>query len=162
MADPTRDSLDAEATLRGGGQVESPPADPPLLTLTILHHPDAARVGDLALVGPGCALSRVEPTFRAPGGGAGAPLADRHLSRRPLVVTALEGGGVRLEASEGGSEIAVDGTPLVGAAELGPERVAHGITLECAGRIALLLHLRRRRARRPGRRPRGPGEQHRD
>ncbi len=147
------DTLDAEATLRGGGEPGDGRAeDPPALALTILHHPDPGRVGDLAILGTGCALSRIEPSFRSPAGGGGAPLADRHLSRRPLAITALGGGGVRLEPGEGGSEIAVDGQRLASAVELDPERVAHGITLECAGRVALLLH-----ARRP---PRGGVQRH--
>jgi len=144
MPDDIRDRvLDAEATLRDGGQAETRAEDPPALALTILHHPDARRTGDIAILGARAAVSRMEPHFRPPGGGGGSALGDRHLSRRPLGVMALEGGGVRLEPDEGGSEIAIDGQRLAGTVELGPERVALGITLELSGRVALLLHARR-------------------
>jgi two-component system nitrogen regulation response regulator GlnG len=54
--------------------------------LTILWHPDPARVGEVAFLEPGARLSRLEPEFQPLGGGTRRPLGDPHLSRKPVRV----------------------------------------------------------------------------
>jgi len=71
------------------GSLRAPTVDLEVAVLTILHHPDSSRVGErltLPELAPGevVALSRVEPGFAAPGESRKRPLAEPHLSRRPL------------------------------------------------------------------------------
>lgn len=129
------------------------PGQAPLLALTILYHADVARVGELVILGElaagvACALSRAAPGFaprpEATRGGAaraGRPLEDQNLSRRPIQITALAGGGARIELGECRTRITVGGEPLRGSIDLSAEDVRRGVVLELAGRIVLLLHL---------------------
>jgi two-component system nitrogen regulation response regulator GlnG len=72
-------------TVRGpaGGESEGALAEEPALALTILCHPDAARIGEVAFLEPGARLSRLEPEFAPLAGGARRPLGDPHVSRKP-------------------------------------------------------------------------------
>ncbi|MEE4190164.1 MAG: hypothetical protein V2I66_01220, partial [Halieaceae bacterium] len=68
------------------------------LALTILFHPDVARIGEVASITPGsgpgdACLSRREPGFAAPRkGGLSHPLQDRYLSRSPVRLRWQQGG----------------------------------------------------------------------
>jgi two-component system nitrogen regulation response regulator GlnG len=102
------------------------------LLVTILCHPDLARVGAEARISEGpIEISRAAPIF-----GDGLPLADAHVSRRGL---ALRRDGDRLVIIEGGTPARVDGEPLAGTltAALDPA----GVVIELADRVALLVHL---------------------
>ncbi len=71
--------------------------------LTVLCHPDPARVGEQAalvgLRGDGEALlSRLAPEFRTPDGERRGPLADHRLSRQPWRLTRRPDGGLTLDA----------------------------------------------------------------
>jgi two-component system nitrogen regulation response regulator GlnG len=85
-------------------------------------------------------LSRMAPDFMRPGGGLGMPLADPFLSRKPTLFAPLPEGRIRLEPGEG-SAVIVEGEPLRGAREFGPEELARGVPLELAERVTVLLHL---------------------
>lgn len=70
---------------------ESGPLDGSFLVpgLTVLHHPDAGRVGERVALTSLAArreelLSRREPVFSQPGKDFRRPLADPHLSRQPI------------------------------------------------------------------------------
>ena len=129
--------------------------------LTVLHHRDARRVGEVARLrdlfgGHPASLSRLSPAFAAPGEVAGEvagrPLADPHLSRRPIRLAAAPRGGITLSKPGGGMRLAIDGAPLeVGERSLPREALARGVVLELAGSTLLLLHLVG-----PARRPRDP------
>ena len=106
--------------------------------LTVLWHPALDRVGDVAPVSG--RLSRLEPELAVPGGAPPAPLADPHVSRTPALLTSLADGGMRIEADPA-VELLIDGAP--GPRELDAAALARGVVLELAGRVALLLHLRR-------------------
>ena len=113
--------------------------------LTILHHPDLRRVGQRAtlpsLDSPGrTELSRTRPIFGRRDAGAAGPLADPFLSRRPW---SLRSDGQVLHAERSGSptSLKIDGVAVGGAATLSAERLAGGVVLELAGRVALALHL---------------------
>jgi two-component system nitrogen regulation response regulator GlnG len=132
-ADTTRDSSQYEAL------------NPTVPGLTILGHPDPQRIGERAALpalaaGREAPLSRVEPKFTAPGGGLLRPLADPHLSRRPLLLSPAPEGGVWL--SDGGSPTSVlaGGEPLVGNLSFSARDLAAGIVLMLANRVVLLLH----------------------
>jgi two-component system, NtrC family, nitrogen regulation response regulator GlnG len=75
-------------TVRGsaGPEAEGIVAEERALALSILCHPDPARVGEVAFLEPGARLSRLEPEFQPLGGGARRPLGDPHVSRKPVRV----------------------------------------------------------------------------
>ncbi|REG33295.1 two-component system nitrogen regulation response regulator GlnG [Archangium gephyra] len=114
-------------------------------TLTLVSHPSARRVGERLLLGELLAgrnveLSRNAPDFVRPGQAQGAPLADPHLSRKPIIFAPGEGGRVRLLVEEGGTQV-VAGELIRGGREFDPAELAVGIPLELADRVVLLLHL---------------------
>ncbi|MCA9695163.1 MAG: sigma-54-dependent Fis family transcriptional regulator [Myxococcales bacterium] len=116
------------------------------LALTIVFHPDPARVGEwrwLDAIGErgSCRISRSEPEF---GGVAGQarPIDDRYVSRRPLVIDSLRDGSVRVWLSSGSSPVRVDGAPLVDACLVPRAALEAGVLLELASRVILLLHAR--------------------
>jgi two-component system, NtrC family, nitrogen regulation response regulator GlnG len=117
----------------------APAGEAAALRLTVLWHPARERIGDVAALP--ARLSRLEPEFAAPGQAVRAPLGDPHISRKPIELTALPHGGVRI-AAPGIAELVVDGAPA-GTVELAAEALARGAVLELANRVALLLHLRR-------------------
>ena len=128
-----------DATTRRGPTSAAPPPRPEsVLTLTILWHPDAARVGEVATLDRTARLSRLEPEFGAPGGRAREPIADAHVSRKPLKLT---GAGEDVTIAEGGEAI-VDGVPLSGERTLGGDELARGVTIELGERVAVLLQRR--------------------
>ncbi|HEX6863841.1 MAG TPA: sigma 54-dependent Fis family transcriptional regulator [Thermoanaerobaculia bacterium] len=113
--------------------------------LTILGHPDPQRIGEraelFALVsGRETPLSRVEPGFAPLGGGPAHPLADPHLSRRPLRLAPAQEGGVWLSDAGSPTPVLVHGEPLVGNLLFSARDLASGIVLMLANRIVLLLH----------------------
>jgi len=117
----------------------APASDATALWLTVLWHPVRERIGEVAALP--ARLSRLEPEFGAPGQAARAPLGDPHVSRKPIALTALPSGGVRIAAPDV-AELVVDGAPA-GTVELTAAMLARGAVLELANRVALLLHLRR-------------------
>ena len=114
--------------------------------LTILCHPDPRRVGERALLpalgsGDVVALSRLAPELTSPAGGPSRPLADKHLSRRPLEL-ALEPGVDGLTLRRGQARgVEVDGVTLDDERRVSTPELAAGVTLVLAERVALLLHL---------------------
>ena len=117
----------------------APASDAAALRLTVLWHPVRERIGEVVALPE--RLSRLEPEFAAPGAAARAPLGDPHVSRKPIALTALANGGVQIAAPDV-AELVVDGAPA-GTVELPAAALARGAVLELAGRVALLLHLRR-------------------
>jgi two-component system nitrogen regulation response regulator GlnG len=124
-------------------------------TLTILHHPDPARVGHEArlpalLEGRGVDLSRVEPVFAPPGATSpAAPLADPFLSRRPVHLGHTPSGGITLEPGGEGLRLVADGQPVESRTLFPPETLENGLVVELGRRVVLLLH----RGSPPGPRP---------
>ncbi|MCE9668398.1 sigma 54-interacting transcriptional regulator [Myxococcus stipitatus] len=114
--------------------------------LTVISHPLPRRVGerlslDALPAGREVALSRNGPDFSRPGAVLGQPLNDPFISRKPLVLaTGSRPGAVRLTNSEGGTRVAVAGSPLEGTWELSEDEVAAGVPLELGGRVVVLLH----------------------
>jgi two-component system nitrogen regulation response regulator GlnG len=115
--------------------------------LTILSHPDLARIGERAVLaalasGRAALLSRLEPAFVPPSGGATRPLADAGLS--PSAIR-IEPGGARgafvLDASGWPRALEVDAVPSGRRIEIEGSRVERGVTLVLAHRVAVLLHL---------------------
>ncbi len=112
--------------------------------LTILSHPDMARVGEVfRLRQRTVLLSRLEPAFAPPGLGDGPhaePLADQRVSRRPLAITVEASGGIRLDATAAGSSVQLDGEPVDPVLQVSPDRLDRGAVLTLGHSVALLLH----------------------
>ena len=119
------------------------------VVVTIVHHPELARVGeDLVVPEAGeVRLSRLEGLFLPPEGGEARALDDPFVSRRAVILQrTLEGLELR----------SADGAPAsVGTTTLGPEpetlddtRLERGVLLELGGRVLLGLELRAQAPRR--------------
>jgi len=113
--------------------------------LTILAHPDVRRVGErVALLD--CTsereewLSRLEPSFAAPGEALRRPLADPYLSRRPMGLRPEAAGGVRLDCRDSPSSVVAGGEPVHGERVFTEREIEDGVVLLLADRIVLLLH----------------------
>jgi two-component system, NtrC family, nitrogen regulation response regulator GlnG len=113
--------------------------------LTILGHPDVARIGERAALldlssGREARLSRGEPEFSPPGTSVPRPLAVPYLSRRPWRLQPTTGGGVRLLAGDSPMTLDADGEPVSGERALSAGELARGVVLLLARRVVLLLH----------------------
>jgi two-component system, NtrC family, nitrogen regulation response regulator GlnG len=113
--------------------------------LTLLAHPDPARVGERAVlvnlaVGREELLSRNLPELAQPGGASFQGLDDPWLSRTPMVLSRRPAGGVHMALGESPLRVLADGVPVSGEHEVSGEELERGVVLELAGRIALLLH----------------------
>ncbi len=141
----------------GGTTLGGPAGDAPsgvrresVASLTVLCHPDLARIGDRAFLGElargrRALLSRQQPRFASSGaapGTVGEPLADPFLSRQPLEIEPW-GGGVRVHRAGSPTRLAVDGLPVEESHVIPGEALdGHGAVLELADRVVLLLHRR--------------------
>ena len=120
---------------------------PPLPALTVLSHPDLARIGDRVFLGElvrgrEALLSRQEPRFTAPRASSGEPLADPFLSRRPLRFAPLPDGGVALRRDGSPIQVIADGMPAEAERSFSAAALSDGVVLELNERIVLLLHRR--------------------
>ncbi len=115
--------------------------------LTVLHHPDAGRVGErVALTslaaGREMLLSRSEPAFSQPGKSRLRPLADPHLSRRPIrLVPGSQPGGVRLLCGDTRTAVWIHGEAVAGERDLSADEVERGAVLLLANWVVVLLSL---------------------
>jgi len=113
-------------------------APTPAPYLTVLWHPSIDRVGEVAPLPE--KLSRLEPEFGPPGGKRHAPLADPHLSRKPIAL-ALTKRGLSITA-DAAAELFVDDVAVAGTLEIASDALARGAVLQLAGRVVLLAHMR--------------------
>jgi two-component system nitrogen regulation response regulator GlnG len=117
--------------------------------LTILGHPDAARVGEQAALpelaaGTSVLLSRGQPLFAAAGQVSRRPLSDPCLSRQPVeLAPGAEAGAVCLRVGATRTTVAVGGAPVSAGSEreIAAAEVAAGTVLLLGERVALLLSL---------------------
>ncbi|HSS52241.1 MAG TPA: sigma 54-interacting transcriptional regulator [Thermoanaerobaculia bacterium] len=128
---------------RGRQSEERSPATVP--ALTVLFHPDVRRVGEWTalgdlLLGQEARISRSSPDFISPDLLPGGPLADRYISRRPVVLQPAPGQGIVLSLGESRTRVDVDGVPVLQSRELSPAELERGVVVELAGRVVLLLH----------------------
>ncbi|HEV7785013.1 MAG TPA: sigma 54-interacting transcriptional regulator, partial [Thermoanaerobaculia bacterium] len=117
----------------------------PVPALTVLFHPDVRRVGEWTalnelLLGREARISRTSPDFVSPDRLPGGPLADRYISRRPVLLQPAPGQGVVLSLGESRTRVDADGVPVLQSRELLAAEVEQGVVIELAGRVVLLLH----------------------
>jgi two-component system nitrogen regulation response regulator GlnG len=123
--------------------------DQDVVGLTILAHPDAERVGEVAVLFPLFAggarrLSRLEPDFRVSDGAPGRPLTTAMISRRPLTILSVKNrdkGTFMIDPGPDPTRVAVDGVPLKSLVEIDPIRLQRGIVIELGQSVLLLLHV---------------------
>ena len=129
----TEDQTALTADSSGGGRAAS-------LGLTILSHPAHDRVGDRTRLDVSLRLSRLEPDFAPPRGGAGAPLGERRLSRTPLELDRGNHGTVRLDPGGSSTSVVADGQPLREVRVFDAGEIERGVVLLLGNRLTLLLH----------------------
>jgi transcriptional regulator with GAF, ATPase, and Fis domain len=115
---------------------------PPLLGMTILWHPDAARIGQqwAGLGVPGrLAVNRFEPLFRTLDGDE-MPLGERSISRTPLHLVRDARDGIEIALPESRMAVQLDGTMLDGAVRLQREQLDTGVVLTLGGNVLVCLH----------------------
>jgi two-component system nitrogen regulation response regulator GlnG len=111
--------------------------------LTILHHPDLNRVGERAFLpelaaGHEVCLSRLMPSFAAPGRTSGRSLRDPYLSRKPVRLRIeLDHVDIQSEPSLG---LLVNGRAVEQTTRVPLRALDEGVVLEIAQRVVLLLH----------------------
>ncbi len=113
--------------------------------LTILAHPDARRIGERTALtalmsGNAVSLSRLEPSFSAPGQAQRRPLAVPHLSRQPLKLVAAGVDSFRLLRNRSRTRVVADGVAVDQRFDFSVEDLGRGIVLLLADRVALVLH----------------------
>ncbi|MEM9696360.1 MAG: hypothetical protein AAGA56_27700, partial [Myxococcota bacterium] len=114
---------------------------PRFLVATVASHPDRRRVGDRATMGALAGanrrwtLSRQQPEFETSDGDS-APLAEPHISRKPIEVTSLAD-GIRIDNPHGGS-LSVDGHPVSRTVELAHAALDRGIVLRLGWVVVVL------------------------
>jgi DNA-binding NtrC family response regulator len=118
---------------------------PSVPALTIVYHTDLRRVGERAVlsglqVGRDVAIARDTPIFGPPSRAPAAPLVDACVSRTPLHLQALPGGGVRIRRGEGRMKLEYRGAAVTGDLELPAADVDRGAVLRLGGLVVLLLH----------------------
>jgi len=114
----------------------------PLLALTIVWHPDPARIGAQFVGGARLsvvALSRYAPLFANPGD-AGLPLGHGGISRQPLQFARSADDGVAMALPESAMVVEVNGRAVTGPVAFDAAAVAHGQILTLGGAVVLCLH----------------------
>jgi two-component system nitrogen regulation response regulator GlnG len=147
MADPRTEASTAglSGTFDSRGWQGEGRAATTVPALTVLFHPDVRRVGEWTalselLLGREAQLSRNYPDFISPDRLPGGPLADRYISRRPVLLQPAPGKGVVLSPGESRTRVDADGVPILQSRELSAAELERGVVVELAGRVVLLLH----------------------
>ena len=111
----------------------------PLLALTIVWHPDAARIGEQFVGDTGqLEVNRYAPLFYRPGQ-AGLPLGHGTISRDPVRI-AREGDAVVLHLPATRMPVELNGRAATGQVRLDAAEVAHGQVLTLGRAVVLCLH----------------------
>jgi two-component system nitrogen regulation response regulator GlnG len=111
----------------------------PLLALTIVWHPDPARIGEQFVGDPGVLeLNRYGPLFYRPGQ-AGLPLGHGTISRDPVRIV-REGDGVTLHLPPTRMPVELNGRATAGQVRFDAAEVARGQVLMLGRAVVLCLH----------------------
>jgi two-component system nitrogen regulation response regulator GlnG len=137
-----QEPIDDVSTAVGSGRGFEPPD---LVTaLTIISHPVTHRAGERCLLerlttGGEVSLSRNAPDFSRPDRVLGQPLGDPFVSRKPIRFAPGSGGGIRVIVDAGGTPV-IAGAPVDGSIEFTADDLVHGVAIELAERVVVLLH----------------------
>jgi two-component system nitrogen regulation response regulator GlnG len=113
----------------------------PLLVLTILWHPDTARVGEqyVCMGRTETLVNRFGPLFARPGGD-GLALGYGGVSREPLRIAREPDDSVRLAIPASRMTVELNGRAIEGETVLAPEQVTAGAVLALGRAVILCLH----------------------
>ena len=117
-------------------------AGAPLLALTVLWHPDPARIGAQYLqadTGQALEVSRFFPLFAHPGHD-GLGLGHGSVSRQPLRLARESGGRLSLTPPDSRMTVEVNGSEIAQAVVLEPAQLDRGIVLGLGRSILLCVH----------------------
>jgi DNA-binding NtrC family response regulator len=117
----------------------------PLVGLTLLYHPDASRVGQVAplfslAIGGTRKLSRLEPEFHWHGDEAGQPLMSPVLSRTPVVIRAVDSDTLSIENPAGLNAVTAHGQPVTAPLSVSTAELSRGVVIGLSGCVLVLLH----------------------
>lgn len=123
-----------------------PRANLQMVVLTVLAHPEASRIGEKAALpelgsGGSVKLGRGTPRFVSKGSRRARPLDDPYLSRKPIQLQSMGGGGARFVRGDSSTPVKVDGARLTESLEIPRQALEKGVGLTLGRRVALLLHL---------------------
>jgi len=121
-----------------GGQY----AGPPILALTVLWHPDPARIGEQYLetdAARAIEVSRFLPLFARPGKD-GLGLGHGGVSRQPLRLARDAGGGLAIVPPDSRMAVEVNGVEIGAPAVLDAAQLERGIVLGLGRSILLCIH----------------------
>ncbi len=115
-----------------------------VLCLTIVFHPDPARIGqnvrvEMPRAGRALSIGRSEPVFAHPGEGAGLALLDPHVSREAFTLSVRRGRWL-LAIPPNSSTLRTPAGRVEGELPLSTEQMEQGLSLTLGERV--LLHLR--------------------
>jgi DNA-binding NtrC family response regulator len=120
----------------------APYAGPPILALTVLWHPDPARIGQQYLQpesDQAMEVSRFLPLFAHPGS-EGLGLGHGSVSRQPLRLAREIGGRLSVTPPDSRMAVEVDGVEIAAAATLEPAQLDSGVVLGLGRSILLCIH----------------------
>ena len=120
---------------------------PKIPVLTVMGHPDLDRIGERSELfelfdGGEVALSRLQPLFSVSNDARRRPLADPHLSRRPIRLRPHDG-GLLIDGCQTKTPVRVRGEIPSQQIVLSTDQLARGTLLILAGRIVLWLQIDR-------------------
>lgn len=112
----------------------------PLHCLTIIWHPELARIGEQAIItSQNLLLSRYHPLFCKPEQ-PGLPLGHGGISRSPLELSIDAQGGVTITVPAGRMLVELDGKEIQGNHYLQPEQISNGAIIGLGRAVLLCLH----------------------
>lgn len=120
----------------------TPYAGPPILALTVLWHPDLARIGEQYLQSASdeaIEVSRFFPLF-ARHGRDGLGLGHGGVSRQPLRLARETGGRLSVTPPDSRMTVEVNGVEIAGPAMLEPAQLDSGVVLGLGRSILLCIH----------------------
>ncbi|HEY0062053.1 MAG TPA: sigma 54-interacting transcriptional regulator [Telluria sp.] len=113
-----------------------------LLGLTILWHPESARIGE-QFIGPAgegsIDISRYAPLFFRPGQD-GVGIGHRAIARTPLQLRRTAGDGLLITPAASAMAVEVNGTVLDGPRQFERAEMARGLVIGLGGHVLLCVH----------------------
>jgi two-component system nitrogen regulation response regulator GlnG len=123
--------------------------DPRAVLVTVLGHPDADRVGEVAwlpgllTLGGEAQISRGAPEFHPPRGPGGGPLLSPFVSRKALTVRRADAGHLEIDPGKLAGRVRADGVSLERSRRLPLTALDAGVVLRLGTHVVLLLHAER-------------------
>ncbi len=140
------DALDLQTITRTERSYDAMLKEQSVPALTILHHPDMSRVGEICRLpaldraSGRIPVSRASPDFAAPYLKSARPLATPFISRKPVLFTAGSDGSITSSRRETRTRVDVMRQPVEGEVRCSPDAIRGGVVVSLARDVVLLLH----------------------